>query len=320
MDPAKALLRFSPVVLWLVAVVLWPVPANVRMGQDAEMHATNDREGLYKSEITQAGFGLLGARFYESIGTKKSWMVRSEFAELHHQKENYAFMKNVTADFFAALSGNVVHTQSDYGRCHFGRHLMELEGNVAVTSKQGYRFTMKKLDYHSNIQKFRSSEMVQMRGPNPDKPDMLLTGLGLDADLTKESFVVRRNTQSRRRLSNREWIHIQSTRGEFRTQSQQAVFSDRVKASLPSLTIESDQLEMSMSGKGELLRAKGNVVLFHKDRKGRSESADIEIANEKIVLEGHAVIEGQDTELKGRKITLHTDEDRVEVEQAEGTL
>jgi LPS export ABC transporter protein LptC/lipopolysaccharide transport protein LptA len=311
--------RYAPAVFWTIAVVLWPIPINLRLAREPEMHAVSSGEGLYKSDLTQANFGLLGVRFFESNGAVKSWAIRSEFAELHRQKENYAFMKNVDADFFSQ-SGNVVHTKSDYGRCHFAKHQVELEGNVMVTSQQGYRFTMKRLDYDSGTRHFRTADLVHMRGPDPEKPDMFLTGVGMDADLNQETFLIKRNTQSRRRLSTNEWIRIQSVTGEFRPQTNRAVFNDRVRAILPALTVESDRLEMNIGTDGELLRASGHVVLFHKNRRGRAERADIEVANDRVVLEGKASIESEDNELKGRRITLYTDEDRVEVEQAEGNL
>lgn len=131
--------------VWALALILWPVPSNLRSWDsqgDGPRQTASAGEGLYKSELTEANFGLLGVRFYESMGTRRSWNIRSEFAELHRQEKNYAFMKRVDADFFAINSGNVVHTKSDYGRSYFGKRMVELEGNVIVNSAKGYRFLM----------------------------------------------------------------------------------------------------------------------------------------------------------------------------------
>ncbi len=315
---------YGAAALWTFALVLWPVPSNLRSGRDGERLTASAGEGLYKSDLTQANFGLLGVRFFESNEGQPSWNIRAEFAELHRQKENYAFMKTVNADFFSGASRNVVRTQSDYGRSHFNKRLVELEGNVIVQSEKGYRFMMDRLDYDSGGRKFHSDDVVNMSGPDVAAPEMFLTGTGLDADLNDDSFVVRKNTRARRRLSTKEWMRIQSRGSIFHPDSQQAVFIDRVRAVLPNMSIESDRMEMNVSGEGgEILKATGNVVLYHKKRKGRSEIADIEIANDKVILQGNrqpATIVGEDSELKGRRITLYTDEDRVEVQEAEGSM
>ncbi len=305
---------------WGLSLILWPVPSNVG-SSDGERDTASTGEGLYKSELTEANFGLLGVRFYESSGTRRSWNIRSEFAELHRQDKNYAFMKTVDADFFALNSGNIVHTKSDYGRSYFGKRMVELEGNVIVNSAKGYRFLMNTLDYDGATHRFKSNDEVSMTGPNPDKPDMFLTGTGLDADMADETFVVKRNTRSRRRMGKNDWIRIQSARGEFHPETQRAVFTGKVRAQLPNLTIESERLEMNVGDPAnEILKADGRVRLVHKDRKGRAKKADIEIGNDKIVLSGDAEISGGDNDLKGSRITLHTDEDSIEVEQAEGSL
>lgn len=307
--------------LWVLAVFLWPVPTNLRVQREVELQPTSVGEGLYKSEITEANFGLLGVRFFESAAGRRSWRIDSDFAELHRNKGNYAYMKGVKADFFSGATDNIIKTKSDYGRSHFDKRLVELEGNVVVRSQLGYRFTMNRLDYHGRIRHFRSNDTVQMSGPSVDRPDMYVTGTGLDGNLENENFIFKRNTRARRRLSTDDWIRIQSVSGEFQPSSQRAVFTERVKAQLPQLSVESDRLEMNIGDtRNELLKATGHVVLYHKNRRGVSERADIEIGNDKVILEGRASIKEEDNELTGRRITLYTSEDRVEVEQAEGNL
>jgi LPS export ABC transporter protein LptC len=236
--------------LWGVSVFLWPNPSNVRLQREAEYRPVSVGEGLYKSELTKASSGLLGARFFESFEGRPSWNIRSEFAELHRQKDSYAFMKQVTADFFSGPKGNTIKTLSDYGRSHFDKRLVELEGNVVVRSQQGYRFTMDRLDYYGKTRRFRSNDWVQMAGPNIEKPEMFVTGTGFDGYLDSENFVFRKNTRARRRLSTQEWIRVQSASSEFQPSANRAVFHQNVKTLLPDLRIESDQLEMNIGDAG----------------------------------------------------------------------
>ncbi|MBY0370639.1 LPS export ABC transporter periplasmic protein LptC [bacterium] len=305
--------------LWGTGLLFWPLPANLP-GDPAARLTASYGEGLYKSDLTEANSGLLGARFFESFEGKKSWDIHSQFAELHRNEKKFADLRKVDADFYSSNSGNVVHTKSDFGQSYFDKRFVTLEGNVVVNSHMGYRFSMDTLDYDGNSRRFFSDDVVQMRGPNPEKPEMFLTGRGLDAGLNEGNFLVRKQSRARRRLSNNTWIHIQSVESEFFPSTHRAVFKKSVTAQLPNLTIKSDGLEMHMGDSaGELLIAKGNVTLFHKDRKGESDRADIELANDTIILEGNASITSEDSEMSGRKITLHTDDDRIEVENATGS-
>jgi LPS export ABC transporter protein LptC/lipopolysaccharide transport protein LptA len=307
--------------LWTLGIVLWPTPSNLRLEQGTESRLSSAGEGLYKADLTEAGSGLLGVRLYETADGKPSWNIRSKFAELHRKQSNYAFMREVTADFFAGQSGNIVQTASDYGRSYFESRLVELEGNVVVQSQQGYRFTMDRLDYQGARRRFHSNDFVEMLGPQADRPTLILTGLGLDAALDTEQFTFRKNTRARRQLGNQEWIRIDSTTGYFIPSEERANFSGKVKAFLPNLRLESDRLEMIVgAGSKEVLKADGRVVLYHKNKRGTAEHADIELSNDKIVLEGKAAIFSDENEIRGNRITLYTDEDRVEVEKAEGSL
>src|SRR5688572_7276667 len=89
-------------ILWAVLVVMWPESSNENLAPGDKQVSG---EGLYKSSLTKANFGLLGVRFYQTQSGRKRWKINSEFAELH-RKENYAFLEEVTAEFNAGKTGN----------------------------------------------------------------------------------------------------------------------------------------------------------------------------------------------------------------------
>lgn len=280
---------------------------------------SNTGEGLYKSPLTSANFGLLGVQFYETNDGKKHWNIRSKFAELH-RKENYAYLQTVDADFYAERTGNVVNAKGDYGRSWIEKRLVALEGNVRVHSKQGYLFTMDRLDYHGENHSFTSEDRVQMRGPSVEKPTTFLRGTGLHADIDREHFTLKKNVNAQKKLKTGDWMKVQSRAGEFYTNDQKAVFTGAVHSVLPNVTMESDALDIQTTKDQESLFAKGHVVLQSKDRVGQADRAEIEIGSNKIVLEGSARVDAKDNQILGRRITLYTDDDRVEVEGAEGKL
>ncbi len=283
------------------------------------MRQTENGEGLYKSSLTRANFGLLGVRFYESVAGRKRWNIRSRFAEMH-RKENYAFLEEVNADFFAEKTGNVVVTRSDYGRSLIDKNMVDLEGNVVIRSKRGYRFNMEKLRYHGEDHHFTSEDPVQMKGPDVERPTMILRGTGLWADVDNEHFKLKRNVAAQKKMSTKEWIKINSRMGEFFTEEQHAIFTGKAHAILPTAEIDSDVFEIAITNDRESLTANGNVRLVNRDRIGRAESAFLEVGTGKIVLEGKAQIDSKGNLIEGRRITLYTDDDRIEVEGAEGKV
>jgi LPS export ABC transporter protein LptC/lipopolysaccharide transport protein LptA len=302
--------------LWLCAVVLWP--------EDSDPTGEKERpevagEQLYKSSLTQAPFGLLGVNFYESNEGKKRWNIKSKFAELH-RKENYAYLKDVTADFFAEKTGNMVQTKSRYGRSLIDKSLVELEGDVTIHSRRGYLFEMDTLHYDGKSHEFTTEDQVHMKGPSVVHPTMFLRGTGLDGNIDSEHFVIKRNCNAQRQLKNSEWLRINSRSGEFFTEEQRAIFTGKVHSMLPKVTIDSDLFELSVVEEKESLFAKGNVKLHQKDKLGSAEMAFMEIGSSRIVLEGNARIDSKDNQIRGRKIVLYSDDDRVEVESAEGRV
>lgn len=304
-------------VVWGLLILFWPVSSD--RPQAPEKTSPPVGEGLYKTSRTKANFGLQGVRFFESTLNKPRWDIESKFAELH-RKENYAFLHDVISNFYAEATGNVVSTKSDYGRCQLDSSEVFLEGNVVVKSRRGYLFELPRLKYLGKMHEFHSEDAVEMKGPDVAKPAMFLRGVGLKADIDREYFTVKKNVVAQKRLRNSEWIKITSRTGEFHTEDQHAFFQGAVSSILSSARIQSDSLELVVSDQKELINARGNVVLHTKKRKAHADTALIEAGSSQIVLEGRASVDADDNQIRGRRILLYSDEDRVEVEQAEGRI
>ncbi len=303
--------------LWTLFV--WTFPFRINLSHPVAIYSSNSGEGLYKASLTEANFGLLGVDFFESADNKRRWKIHSNFVELD-RKENNAFMKGVDSLFYAEKTGNQVRTTSDFGRSDIDERLIFLEGNVAIQSMKGFRFTMEKLNYSGKNHEFTSEERVEMKGPDVLRPVMILRGVGLWANIDSEHFIVQRNVTAQKRLKGGKWLEVQSKKGEFFTQDQKARFMGSVQAVLPQATLKSMELEVNAEEEKEFLDAKGDVQLRSRDRIGYAETAHIEVGSGQIILEGKARVESKGNEVMGRRIILHGDEDRIEVEQARGKI
>ena len=283
------------------------------------MATESAEEHLYEAPLTEAPFGLLGVNFYESLEGKKRWNIRSQFAELH-RKEDYAFMKGVDADFFSDKTGNIVETRSDYGRSQLERQKVELDGRVTIKSHRGYLFEMDTLNYDGNSHEFTTEDLVKMKGPKVTSPTMYLKGTGLWGDIDDEHFILHRNVTAQRRLKDNGWMRINSKAGEFYTEQERAVFTGSVHSTLPKAAIDSDYFEVTTSQDKESVQARGNVHLTQKNTRGVAENAYMEVGSNQIILEGNARVDSKGNQMRGRRIVIYSEEDRIEVEGAEGKI
>ncbi|NBW98452.1 LPS export ABC transporter periplasmic protein LptC [bacterium] len=305
--------------VWALLVLIWPSSTQLPSEVDPKVQDPKLGEGLYKSVSTKANFGLVGVRYYEAAEGRKHWHIESKYAELH-RKENYAFLTEVLAEFFSKNTGNVVTTQSQYGRSWNDKNLIELEGDVKIRSKKGYLFEMDKMLYKSAKHEFTSEDRVRMRGPQANRPTMLLSGTGLQADIDREEFLLQRKVNAERKMKGSGALKIVADSGQFFTHESRSVFLGNVHAKMPSTEIESDVFELSMDRDDEIVAASGNVRLKNRGRVATAESALIELNGNEVILEGKARIDSEDNRIEGRKIRIYTDDDRIDVEEASGSV
>jgi lipopolysaccharide transport protein LptA len=217
-------------------------------------------------------------------------------------------------------SGNVVRAESDYGRSYLSRKVVDLNGDVRITSKQGYRFRMENLTYQGMSRQFSSPDLVKMEGPDPEKPRMRLRGTGLIGHVDNEHFFLKKQVHGERRLGGSgDWLKIDSQQGDFFTGEQRSIFSGKVKAVMPKMTVDCDKLKLLLSGESEDIEATGNVKVLMRNRAAYADTASLVVGGNQILLEGKARVDSKDNQIRGRKILLFTDEDRIEVEEAEGS-
>lgn len=303
-------------VVWFLCLLFWPKTSN----RYSDSKNSFSKENLYKQVLTKANFGMLGVEFFQSKEGLPHWKVHSNFAELY-RSEHYAFMKEVKANFFSRPSGNVIVTVSDYGRSRTDKSYIELEDNVEIQSSNGYLFTTSRLNYDGLEHYFFTEEFVSMKGPDSKTPKIFLQGTGMKAFIDNEHFIIKKNVFSKKRIKDSDWMYVNSVRGEFFTSQNRALYQGNVKARMPELTILGQRLEIKFNEKeGDSFFVQDKVEMYHKNRHAKSERAIIERSTNKILLEGNASVDSKGNIISGKKITLYMDEDKIEVEDAEGRV
>lgn len=301
------------------AATLWWIPRPVeRPVAPPARSGASEPASQFRSPLTDASLGMLGFHLFETKEGRPYWNLKSRFAELQRQS-NYAFMQSIEGQFFSQ-SGNVVTTTGDSGRSELEERWVELEGNVAIRSRQGYLFQLERVTYQGKRHEFHSDAWVTMRGPDIEAPDLFLKGEGLLARIDEERYLLRHNVSGRKRLASLEWLDIRSRSGEFFSATNRAVFRGKVRSEMPQMLIESEEFEFESAPKGERILARGNVRVKARSRTGHAESALIDVGSNRLVLSGRASVHDQGNRLEGERIVLYTDEDRVEVIGARGNI
>ena len=98
---------------------------------------------------------------------------------------------------------------------------------------------------------------------------------------------VNRSAEAQKKLDDGGWLKISSKSGEFFTGESRAVFIE-------------------------------NVVIKSKEKTGFADKAFLDVSGNEIILEGNAKIESDNHLIEGKRIRLFTDDDRIEVDEAEG--
>ena len=159
-----------------------------------------------------------------------------------------------------------------------------------------------------------------MEGPDPLRPKMRLRGTGLLGNAETEHFVLKKNVHGERRIGGQgEVLKIDSAQGEFFTAEQRSLFIGKVKAVMPKMSVTCDRLKLKLAGEAEDIEALGNVKVLTRGRTAFADSAILQIGGNQILLEGKARVDSPENQIRGKRILLFTDEDRIEVEEAEGS-
>jgi lipopolysaccharide transport protein LptA len=143
----------------------------------------------------------------------------------------------------------------------------------------------------------------------------------MKAFIDSEHFMIRKNVFSKKKIKNSDWMYVNAMKGEFFTSQNRAIYQGNVKSRMPDLTILGQKLEIKFNEKeGDSFFVQDKVQMYHKNRHAKAERAFIEMSSNKILLEGNASVDSKGNIISGKKITLYMDEDKIDVEDAEGRI
>lgn len=215
-------------------------------------------------------------------------------------------LKEVQLHFFNdKLISYVV--KGDVGEIDGTTKNMIIKGNVITTSANGYTFKTDTLSYISAQNIMTSLDPVEMLGP-PDRNGVgfKLTGEKLLVDISKNQMSILDKVKTNKKINGKNF-NLTSVRANFNNQNQEANFSGDVKMRMEQLNVSAPEAFFYYSVNSQLFEKiilSQGVSFFEKDRKGSSETLEMDLLENKMTMRGQPKVQQGRDEIQGHEIVF----------------
>jgi LPS export ABC transporter protein LptC len=148
-----------------------------------EKKASEEREAPPKISTDGADAHLEKILFVEDKHGQKTWELEAK--SIHqYQDQNIILLEEVKVTFFTK-EGQSFIISGKKGKVYQDSKNMELEGDVLLTSSDGYRLKTRSLSYHHLERRITTADPVEIEGE-----EIRLVGKGMEVDMEAEIFKV----------------------------------------------------------------------------------------------------------------------------------
>jgi len=116
---------------------------------------------------------------------RRRWTLAADKAE-YQRKNMVANLENVTLQFYQAGDFGNIHLRADRGRLDQETSVVDLTGNVVITTDRGYKFFTEKVNYDDRKRLLMTDKAFRLVSPQLE-----LTGVGMKIDVDKGDALVK---------------------------------------------------------------------------------------------------------------------------------
>lgn len=178
----------------LLAIVLIGGIAGVNLWVNFQARKLMEQEPLPKVSLGDADMHMEKIRLVEDKNGRKSWELEAR-AMHQFQDQNVIRIEEVKVTYYTKEGRSVV-ISGDQGKFSQDSKNIELVGNVALSSSDGYRFKTHSIAYDHSEKKVTTADPVEFEGD-----EIRMTGMGMVVDM--EGKVIRVLNQVRTILKGR---------------------------------------------------------------------------------------------------------------------
>lgn len=135
-----------------------------------------------------ADLSLEEIHYIETKGDKKEWELWAKSGQ-HFRQDDYTTLQDLTVTFYAE-EGRIVTLRGDKGSMK-GRNEIEVQGDVVITSSDGYRVTTNSLRYEEEKRCIFTEDPITLEGKG-----LQVKGVGVVVDLTTQKLRILRKVQT----------------------------------------------------------------------------------------------------------------------------
>ena len=122
-------------------------------------------------------------RFVEEKQGQKTWELEAKAIQ-QYQGQNVMVLEDVKVTFFMK-DGRTLTVSGNHGKVYQDTKNMELEGNIVVSSSEGYQLKTNSMTYDDQEKKIRTPDLVELDGEK-----MWMKGRGVLVDVEAQTVKV----------------------------------------------------------------------------------------------------------------------------------
>jgi LPS export ABC transporter protein LptC len=256
-----------------------------------------------------------GVHLVETREGAKEWEVWADQA-FGFKAENRWILDRVKAEIFGERGTRYTVTGSR-GEINTLTKDLKVSGQVLTQSSNGYVFVTDEIVYSSKNRSLESQSQIEMKGPADEEGRRLtLTGKGMSLLMNSENMEILADVRGLRDTHSGDVVKIQSERAQLSNLNLSAIFQGKVLIERLDSKVFGPTAIFKFADRNNRLErifVRGGVRIEEPPRWATSQTAQLDVGKNQIVLDGEPrVVQGADV-LVGEQIIFHHDRDEIEV-------
>jgi LPS export ABC transporter protein LptC len=259
-----------------------------------------------------------GMHMIETHEAAKEWELWSDRAVSLKAQEKLELEK-VKAKFFSD-SGVTFDVIGKKGIVETKAKNLKVEGDVVITSSNGYTFKTPSMNYDSNSRRIVTDQPVEMIGPKDANNNALkLTGVGMQASLANSTMEVLRDVKAQKELEGDRKVVIRSHRSFFSGKDRTAKFLGDVILDMDNMRITGPEAQFLYDSKKDIVKNvifTGGAKVSDADKWATAQNLNVDFEANRFVFRGNPRVVQNNDELRGEEIVFLDGGKRVQVSRA----